>query len=123
MARSSSNCSRRSPCPISCALDLLGDRWTLLVIRDLFRGMTRYGEFAAGPEGIPTNILAERLKRLEEAGIISSEPYQENPPRYAYKLTTKGRDLKPVLFALGRWSVRHVPEVKADKALQAVFAD
>lgn len=101
----------RSPCPVACALDLLGDRWTLLVVRDLFLGRQRYGEFAASPEGIPTNILADRLKKLEEQGIITSATYQENPPRYAYSLTPKGRDLGPILKALIGWSQKHVPGV------------
>jgi DNA-binding HxlR family transcriptional regulator len=99
----------RSPCPIGCSLDLLGDRWTLLVIRDLFWGKTRYGEFVASPEGIPTNILADRLQRLEEAGLVSRAAYQQNPPRYAYTLTPKGADLKPVLAAFAAWGKRHVP--------------
>lgn len=99
----------RSTCPIAGSLDLIGDRWTLLVVRDLVRGRQRYGEFAGAPEGIPTNILADRLVRLEECGIITSETYQENPPRYAYSLTARGRDLKPVLVALARWGERHVP--------------
>ncbi|HEU5077806.1 MAG TPA: helix-turn-helix domain-containing protein [Opitutaceae bacterium] len=113
--------SRRSACPISCSLDLLGDRWTLLVIRDLFRGLTRYGEFLASPEGIPTNILAERLERLEASGLIKREPYQQNPPRYAYTLTPKGTDLKPILGALATWATRHVPRTHADKALSALL--
>jgi DNA-binding HxlR family transcriptional regulator len=100
---------------------LLGDRWTLLVIRDLFRGMTRYGEFASGPEGIPTNLLADRLKKLETAGLVASEPYQQNPTRYAYHLTPRGRDLKPVLAALGQWSLRHVPQAKANPELLAAL--
>jgi DNA-binding HxlR family transcriptional regulator len=104
-----SSAVRRSPCPIGCSLDLLGDRWTLLVIRDLFWGKSRYGEFAVSPEGIPTNILADRLARLEHAGVIKSAPYQQNPPRHAYTLTRKGRDLGPVLAALVKWGKRHVP--------------
>jgi len=99
----------RSPCPIAGSLDLIGDRWTLLVVRDLFWGKTRYGEFLASPEGIPTNILAERLERLETAGLVRSEPYQRHPPRHAYHLTAKGRDLQPVLGALVKWGKRHVP--------------
>ena len=75
--------SRRSSCPIACALDLIGDRWTLVVVRDLLRGMTKYGEFLGGPEGIPTNVLAERLVRLEKARIVTKTPYQENPRRYS----------------------------------------
>jgi DNA-binding HxlR family transcriptional regulator len=104
-----SSAVRRSPCPIGCSLDLLGDRWTLLIIRDLFRGKSRFGEFADSPEGIPTNILADRLARLEQAELIQSAPYQQNPPRHAYTLTRKGRDLEPVLSALVKWGKRHVP--------------
>jgi DNA-binding HxlR family transcriptional regulator len=125
MAKSSrpatSSGSRRSSCPVACALDVLGDRWTMLVIRDLFRGLTRYGEFLACPEGIPTNILAERLQRLETAGLITSEPYQQNPPRYAYMLTPKGADLKPVLGTLATWAMRHVPRTQPDRELAAAL--
>lgn len=121
-ARSSASVSaRRSACPVACSLDLLGDRWTLLVVRDLFRGLTRYGEFLASPEGIPTNILAERLERLEASGLIKREPYQQNPPRYAYTLTLKGADLKPVLGTLANWALRHVPRTHADKQLEALL--
>lgn len=119
--RATTPSSRRSSCPVACALDLVGDRWTMLVIRDLFRGLTRYGEFLASPEGIPTNILAERLQRLENAGLITSEPYQQNPPRYAYTLTPKGTDLKPVLGSLATWAMRHVPRTQPDKELLATL--
>ncbi len=100
---------RRSPCPVSGCLDLIGDRWTLLVVRDLFWGKRRYGEFQASPEGIPTNLLADRLERLGAAGIVARRPYQRNPPRYGYTLTRKGRDLGPVLSALVAWGKRHIP--------------
>jgi DNA-binding HxlR family transcriptional regulator len=122
MARSSRSAAapaRRSSCPVSCALDVLGDRWSLLVVRDLFMGRTRYGEFAAGAEGIPTNILADRLERLEQAGILQREAYQQHPPRYAYTLTPKGADLKSVLGALAMWSMRHAPRTKPDPELFA----
>jgi DNA-binding HxlR family transcriptional regulator len=109
---SSSKSSRRSACPVACTLDLLGDRWTLLIIRDLLTGKSRYGEFLESAEGITTNILAERLKRLESAGIIASATYQENPPRYAYSLTRKGDELKSVLGAVAQWGMRHVANVK-----------
>jgi DNA-binding HxlR family transcriptional regulator len=101
----------RSTCPISCVLDILGDKWTLLVIRDLCLNKHRYGEFAESPEGIPTNILAERLKRLEVAGIIKKELYQSNPPRAEYFLTTKGAGLGKVLAAMRQWAEVHVPGV------------
>jgi len=99
----------RSPCPISGSLDLIGDRWTLLVVRDLFWGKRRFGEFLESPEYIPTNILADRLGRLEQAGLLGRKPYQENPPRYDYALTRKGRDLGPVLAALVTWGKCHIP--------------
>src|SRR6266700_6877802 len=102
-AKRSATAERRSSCPVSCTLDLIGDRWTLLVIRDLVFGKSRYGEFLASPEGVPTNILADRLARLEEAGIVTRKPYQENPPRHTYALTSKGAALRPVLGAVAAW--------------------
>lgn len=122
-AKKNSSAGLRSACPIAGSLDLLGDRWSLLIIRDLFRGLTRYGEFAASPEGIPTNILADRLVRLEENGLISSDPYQKNPTRYAYALTPKGRTLKPLLAFLGLWGARHVPGTKIPAELAAILRD
>jgi DNA-binding HxlR family transcriptional regulator len=99
----------RSPCPVAGSLDLIGDRWTLLVVRDLFWGKRRYGEFLASPEAIPTNILAARLVRLKEAGLVNRTRYQDRPPRFGYTLTRRGRDLQPVLAALLVWGKRHVP--------------
>lgn len=100
---------RRSTCPVACALDVVGDRWTLLVIRDLLVGKRRYGDFLASPEGIPTNILAERLKRLEGAGLVSRVPYSERPPRVEYHLTAAGRDLGCVVDALAAWGLERFP--------------
>src|SRR5215470_96907 len=99
----------RSACAIANSLDIVGDKWSLLVVRDLLHGKRTYGELANSPEGIPTNILAERLKRLEAAGIISSTPYQERPTRYAYTLTAKGSALGEVLLAFVRWGKQHIP--------------
>jgi DNA-binding HxlR family transcriptional regulator len=79
------------------------------VVRDLLHGKRTYGELADSPEGIPTNILADRLKRLESAGIVASAPYQERPVRYAYTLTPKGSALGEVLLAFVRWGKRHIP--------------
>ena len=107
----SADCAHR--CPVAAALDVLGDRWTLLVLRDLFCGKSRYGEFVASPEGIPTNILADRLVRMEECGLLSSSPYQDNPPRLEYKITRKGRELLPALLALAKWGEKHFPGTKA----------
>ena len=100
---------KRSACPVTNTLDVLGDKWTLLVIRDLFLGKRYYREFADSPEGIPTNILADRLKRLELEGLLRREPYQERPIRYAYSLTPKGEDLLPVLAEIVLWANRHIP--------------
>lgn len=81
-----------------------------------------FGKLAAGDEGIPTNILSDRLKRMEEAGLIEAKPYQERPVRYSYALTDKGRDLSDVLTALARWGKKHIrgtvvaPEFRRKKA-------
>lgn len=98
----------RSTCPVACTLDLVGDRWTLLVIRDLLTGSKRYGDLLASDEHIPTNILAARLKRLERDGLVERVPYSEHPPRYDYRLTPKGRGLGPAIDALATWGLAHI---------------
>ncbi len=103
---------RRSPCPLSCALDLFGDRWTLLVIRDLMLGRTRFKEFCESPENIPTNILTDRLERLGESGVIERKPLTEGGKRYGYHLTTKGEALKPVLSEMLKWGLKWEPETR-----------
>ena len=99
----------RSFCPITNALDLLGDKWTLLIIRDLVLGKKQYQEFLSSPERIATNILADRLKRLQEAGIIVRKAYQRNPIRYEYVLTNKGDGLKSVLNVFASWGLENFP--------------
>ncbi|MEO1251379.1 MAG: helix-turn-helix domain-containing protein [Pseudomonadota bacterium] len=95
----------RSPCPVGRALDILGDRWTLLLIRDMMlNGKRTYKDFQEAPERIPTNTLAARLKLLEETGLVEKSLYQTNPERYEYGLTKRGRGLKDVLIALRDWS-------------------
>jgi DNA-binding HxlR family transcriptional regulator len=96
---------KRSPCPVAFSLDVFGDRWTLLVIRDLFFGRTRFKEFAASPEGIPTNILTERLERLLARGIIEQIPAEDGTKRLAYRLTKKGKALGPVLRSMRDWGL------------------
>ena len=113
---------QRSPCPVACTLDLLGDKWTLLVVRDLLLGKETYSEFRQSPEGIPTNILAERLRRLQGAGIIDRQPYQQNPVRYRYRLTGKGRDLYPVIAAMMDWAERHLDNTLSRADIQARLA-
>jgi DNA-binding HxlR family transcriptional regulator len=99
----------RSACAVACTLDLVGDKWSLLVVRDLLRGKLTYGELQNSFEGIPTNILADRLRKLEEAGLISKTAYQEHPVRYAYGLTEKGKSLGDVLLAIVRWGTKYIP--------------
>jgi DNA-binding HxlR family transcriptional regulator len=96
---------KRSSCPVACLLDIVGDRWTLLVIRDLFFGRTRFKDFVASPEGIPTNILADRLERLLARGIVEQSPAEDGTKRMAYRLTKKGKALGPVLKAMRDWGL------------------
>ena len=103
----------RSNCAVASTLDLIGDKWSLLVIRDLFAGKSTYGELLAVDERPPTNILADRLRRLEEAGLIEKKAYQERPVRFAYSLTAKGRDMGDILVALVRWGTKHLPGTRA----------
>lgn len=98
---------RRSFCAVACTLDLVGDRWTLLVIRDLLSGGKRYGDFLASSEHIPTNILADRLKRLEREGLVERARYCEHPPRFEYRLTGEGRGLGRAVDALATWGLKH----------------
>lgn len=100
---------KRSCCPVANTLDLIGDKWTLLVVRDLLLGKRTYGELLDSPERIPTNLLADRLKRLEQAGLVESAAYQDRPVRYAYTLTPKGAALGDVLQAFVRWGKVHIP--------------
>lgn len=99
----------RSNCPVARTLELVGDRWTLLIVRDLLTGEKRYGELLAAAEHIPTNILAERLKRLERAGVVERVQYRARPPRYAYRLTADGRGLGFAVDALATWGLAHFP--------------
>jgi DNA-binding HxlR family transcriptional regulator len=103
----------RSPCPVACALDMLGDRWTLLVIRDLMMGRSRFKDFTASPEGIPTNILSERLSRLLRQGLAEQVPAEDGSQRWGYRLTEKGLALRPVLVALRDWGLHWEPGTEA----------
>lgn len=98
----------RSTCPISTALDILGDKWSLLIVRDMaFNGMSTYGDFLKGGENIATNILADRLLQLEAAGILTKQPHPESGSKNLYKLTQKGIDLVPALVEIVLWSERY----------------
>lgn len=97
--------SRRSPCPVACALDIFGDRWTLLVIRDLFLGKSRFKDFLASPEGIPTNILSERLNRLLTNKMVTQVSDADGSRHLAYQLTNKGEALLPLLKSMKDWGL------------------
>lgn len=100
---------RRSACPISATLDMIGDKWSLLVIRDLlFTSKRQFGEIASGAERISTNILTDRLRTLEISGIVERNPYQDNPLRYHYSLTRRGRELKPLLLEMISWGNKNI---------------
>lgn len=120
------NRQRRSNCPINFALETFGDRWSLLIIRDIvFFGKKTYGEFLTSAEGMATNILAARLAHLEQQGILAKQPYDLDKRKEVYSLTAKGLDLIPVLLEMGLWSSQHdadtsappawIARVKADK--------
>lgn len=111
--RTPTKSSRRSPCPIACSLDVFGDRWTLLLVRDMFFGRTRFKDFTGSPEGIPTNILSERLSRLVAAGLVRQVPAEDGSRRMAYRLTRKGLELAPVLRAIKDWGLRWEKGTKA----------
>jgi DNA-binding HxlR family transcriptional regulator len=106
---------RRSPCAIANTLDVIGDKWSLLVVRDLLHGRRTFGELLDSPERIPTNLLADRLRRLEAEGIVVRSAYQERPVRYAYALTPKGEGLGEVLLAMVKWGKKHIAGTKVLK--------
>lgn len=108
---------KRSDCPISCSLDIFGDKWSLLIIRDLmFKGSCTYGDFQKSDEKIATNILAARLSQMEENGLISKSNHPDSRAKVLYKLTQKGIDLLPILVEIQLWADKYVdltPERRA----------
>jgi DNA-binding HxlR family transcriptional regulator len=99
----------RSPCPITSSLDIVGDKWTLVLLRSMAMGARSYSDFLDFPEKIATNILATRLASMEGAGLIEIEKQSRGRRRGIYRLTPKGADLLPVLQALARWGETHIP--------------
>ncbi|WP_108812110.1 winged helix-turn-helix transcriptional regulator [Sphingorhabdus sp. Alg231-15] len=98
----------RSHCPINFVLETFGDRWTLLIVRDLmFKGKQTYGGFLESEEQISTNILADRLRRLEEHEIIQKSVAKDNRSKLIYRFTDKGKDLIPIMLEVTAWSARH----------------
>ena len=108
MSRKKPDLKRRSGCPLNASVEMLGDRWSLLIIRDMMlRGFRSYKEFLESYEGIATNILADRLRRLESNGIIAVEPDPSDGRKSIYSLTPKGIDLAPVLTEMVLWAAAH----------------
>ncbi len=97
---------RRSPCPLSCTLDLIGDKWTLLIIRDMLFGKTLFKQFTASPERIASNILSNRLSRLVQAGLATKI-------EDGYHLTERGQSLGPIVQSLAQWGLKHIPNTAA----------
>jgi DNA-binding HxlR family transcriptional regulator len=93
-------------CPIADALELIGDRWSLLVLREIFFGVTRFGDIRTNT-GAPRETLTARLRKLEESGVLERRPYSDRPPRDEYLLTPAGRELAPVLTELRHWGLAH----------------
>ena len=112
--------TQRSGCPINLAIELLGDRWTFLVLRDLmFAGKRHFREFLQSEEGISTNILSDRLSALVEAGVLVKSTDPTHRQKAIYSLTPKGLDLLEVVVQLGAWGARHLPATGASAALAA----
>lgn len=110
---------KRSDCPIASTLDIVGDKWTLLLIRDIgLFDKHRNKDFQEADEGIPSNILAGRLKQLAEQGLLEKRLYQEHPPRYEYHLTQSGRALLPVVKAMARWGADNIEAVEIPDVLK-----
>ena len=93
-------------CPIARSLERVGEWWSILILRDAFRGLTRFDQFQASL-GIAPNMLTKRLNALVESGLLGKRAYSEHPPRYEYVLTERGRDFRPVLWALLAWGNKH----------------
>jgi DNA-binding HxlR family transcriptional regulator len=106
--RRSAALDHRGRCAIAGTLQIVGDQWTLVIIRDLLRGYSKFADLAAAPEGIARSVLSERLKLLEAEGIVVRRFYSDHPPRAEYRLTRKGLALGPTLGALARWGTRYL---------------
>ncbi len=101
--------AQRSKCPVACGLDIVGDHWTLIVVRDLLLlGRHEYREMLEGEEGISSNILSDRLDKLQTSGLVKSIPHPDSKKRKLYYLTPSGKDLIYVLLAIARWSGKHL---------------
>jgi DNA-binding HxlR family transcriptional regulator len=109
MKKLSTSLSKRSLCPIATTLDIIGDKWTLLIVRDIgLFNKHKNKDFQEAGEKIPTNILADRLKLLVKNGLVEKRLYQSNPPRYEYHLTDAGKGLLPVIKSMAKWAGTYI---------------
>ena len=116
------NSLSRSPCPLANSLDILGDKWTLLIIRDLLITDRReFGHFLYAGEGISTNILTERLERLQHAGLITKQPHPEHGKKFIYELTDSGLALAPTIIEMTLWGHRHLNNTDMPRALLSMM--
>lgn len=99
----------RSICPLANCLDLTGDKWTLIILRDMFCGKLRFNDFMESDERITTNILSSRLRDMISHGLIEKKAYQKKPIRYEYTLKQPGKDLLPVVQGMSKWANKHIP--------------
>lgn len=114
----------RSACPVSYSLDILGDKWTLLILRDmLFNGKTSYGEFLGSEEKIATNILADRLALLEAQGLVSKAVAADKKSKFTYRLTEKGIELLPVIIEFTLWGAKYNPTGSNTSLLEELACD
>jgi DNA-binding HxlR family transcriptional regulator len=103
---------RRSDCAVACTLDLIGDRWTLLIVRDMLRGRQYFDEFLRSPEGIATNVLSARLRALCEQGLVEKAPDPSDQRRYTYRLSDDGLRLGELLGDIAAWGLKYLPGTK-----------
>jgi DNA-binding HxlR family transcriptional regulator len=103
---------RRSDCAVACTLDIIGDRWTLLIVRDLLRGGRYYDDFLRSPEGIATNILSARLRALCEQGLVEKAPDPSDQRRYTYRLSEEGLRLGELVGQIAAWGRKYLPDTK-----------
>jgi DNA-binding HxlR family transcriptional regulator len=109
---------QRSTCPVSTSLDVLGDKWTLLILRDIvFAGKSTYGQFLQSEEKMATNILADRLAVLESQGILTKAVAADKKSKFTYRLTEKGVDTVPIIIELVLWGSKHCPTIAAPSLL------
>ncbi|MGJ8640001.1 MAG: winged helix-turn-helix transcriptional regulator [Opitutaceae bacterium] len=113
----------RSPCPVAGALDIVGDRWTLLIIRDLLAGKRRFDDFLKSPEGIATNILSQRLRWLVENELAVRKPDPDDGRKVIYKLTKRGETLRPLILSIAAWGLETIEGVAVHPDYNSLAGD